>query len=248
MDFGGTLFKPVQEISPYPFHRWYNLQRGYQDTSLLLSKAYVGMSAELSWTGCLSLEPPVFPWLGSQYPVPGIPDINPSFSGPQSTSYPFLLFGWYSELTQPHSGLLSIVIFYPPAVALTGWAPYPEQPQTHISMYVLPSPALAPTPSHLALLGLQLRWSPSPGLSGLAHLPSHKALILTKKYLFPEVIFPFPKSPVVVAALIYKPKQSRWQAPNVLTLKRHNLLERKIFLVVFLSLRCFLLINLHASL
>lgn len=134
------------------------------------------------------------------------------------TSCSFLLFGWWSETEWPHPGLLSngnlsLLLF----LSQTGSH---IQSNHRLMFYICPpKPALAPTLWCLALpRPAGLMDSPSWHIPRLVHLTPPTDLILTEKYLFPEVIFLFLKSPVTVAALIYKLKWSRWQAPNVLTL------------------------------
>lgn len=77
-------------------------------------------------------------------------DIKASFTGLQSTSYLFLLFGWYSESEWPLSGCLPSGTLCPPAVSLRDW---PMLRATALSYphACAPKPCLGSHPWHAAL-------------------------------------------------------------------------------------------------
>lgn len=135
-EFVGASSNPVTAVSLSPFYRWLCLQSGHQDPCWAPSQGQVGMSAELSWTGCLSFDP--------QFSCNRDPSKShqtfwistPPFSGLQSTSYSFYLGETlnYSGLTLICLMLPFILLLLPPRLApifratrtyLHGWAPNP---------------------------------------------------------------------------------------------------------------------------
>lgn len=110
-----------------------------------LYRVVTKMKCLQSWAG-----PNIFP-LNPQLPHGWDPNnqcqtfltSTPLFLDSCQRTYPFLLYGWYSEVEWPPSGPSSNGTLHLATVPLTDWPPYSEPTQTHISTHVLPCRYLA---------------------------------------------------------------------------------------------------------